>query len=272
MRLFNPYLYEKIHLLCVFFLTLIYYIRINRSYLSSYKLLARPQRHHLLLFSYVVAFIIVVGLRPVSFVFGDTVNYARIYEGMYGAPITVVGSEDSLFYLIMYYCAQSLDVRWFFLIIEFLYIIPIVLSCYRFLTNNYDIGILMCFAALSFYSYSVNGIRNGAACSIVMLAMSFLIGEKIEYKLEKFKELKDKKNPKSNYFIYFSYCYSNFFWEFDDLSNELANFSFYNQENFNFFELLNYIKELKYEECLEYNKKMFDLEITDSNSSIVIIK
>ena len=96
--------------------------------------------------------------------------------------------------------------------------------------------------------------------------------EAINAIFEKFKELKDKKNPKSNYFIYFSYCYSNFFWEFDDLSNELANFSFYNQENFNFFELLNYIKELKYEECLEYNKKMFDLEITDSNSSIVIIK
>ena len=182
MRLFNPSMYEKVHLLCALLLTLLYFIRINSQYLSSYKLLARRQ-NNLLVVLYVVAFIIVIGLRPVSFVFGDTVNYARIYDGMYGAPITVVGSEDSLFYLIMYYCAQSLDVKWFFLIIEFLYVIPIVLSCYRLLSNNYDIGILICFSALSFYSYSVNGIRNGAACSMVMLAMTFLIGERKEDKL-----------------------------------------------------------------------------------------
>ena len=139
--------------------------------------LIRRKRINILVLLYVFSFIFIVGFRPVSNVFGDTVNYARTYLDFSESSIPPLWtSRDPLFYILMWLCSQYLDVRWFFFFVEIVYVIPLIWASYRFFRNNYDIALLVCFAAFSFFEYGVNGIRNGAACSLVFLALTYIQG------------------------------------------------------------------------------------------------
>lgn len=173
MRLFDPFLYEKVHLLIILAFTIYYFSYLQRR--GAVKLLRR-QRVLYGIFFYSVVFILVVGFRPVHYVFGDTVNYAKTYSDFSQISERFTTSRDALFYLFMWVCSQVMTVNWFFFIVEILYVLPIIVACYRLFQKNYDIGALFCFAAFSFFTYSVNGIRNGVALSLVLLALTFIQG------------------------------------------------------------------------------------------------
>lgn len=170
-----PKLYSTTHLGIVLLLTLF-------SCLSFFNqkahILISKQRNNVFVVFYAIIFVIIVGLRPISGVFGDTVNYARTYSEMQGSPLFL--ENDILFTFLMWWCAQRMSVEYFFLIVEILYVIPMILACKRLMNKNYDIAILFCFAAFSFFTYGVNGIRNGMACSLVMLALTYIRGNLIE--------------------------------------------------------------------------------------------
>lgn len=174
MRLFDPFLYEKVHLLIVLAFSLYFFFRLQN--VSSKKLLMR-KRSSFGVYIYVLLFIIVVGLRPISSAFGDTVNYALGYEDFSLTAERIIVSRDSLFYSFMWLCSQHISVYWFFFIVEILYVLPITYACYRLLHKNADIGVLFCIASFSFFSYSVNGIRNGMALSLVLLALTYIQGD-----------------------------------------------------------------------------------------------
>ncbi len=126
-----------------------------------------------------ILFIIIVGLRPISgYYFGDTVNYAFGYYSLQSGVgnMLIDSGGDWLFYLLMSTCSQVMDVQGFFLIVESLYIIPVVIACKRWFSNNLTLALLFCFTAFSFFSYGTNGIRNGMACSLVILALSYING------------------------------------------------------------------------------------------------
>lgn len=173
MHLFDPFLYEKVHLLIVALFTVFYYFSIQ---LRSANKLMYPKKMGYMVFVYALLFIIFVGLRPISPAFGDTVNYASTYYNYSQIEEHITSSRDSLFYLFMWSCSHSMSVSSFFLIIEFLYVAPIVIGCLRLFRKNADIGLLFCFAAFSFFSYGVNGLRNGVALSLVFLALTFIEG------------------------------------------------------------------------------------------------
>ncbi|MFR9669528.1 MAG: EpsG family protein [Rikenellaceae bacterium] len=128
-----------------------------------------------------ILFTVIVGLRPISWqYFGDTGNYAIGYYALQaniGNSILLTTDGDWLFYLLMSACSHVMDVEWFFLIVEVFYIIPIVIACKRWFPNNLTLALLFCFTAFSFFTYGVNGIRNGMACSLVILALSYINGE-----------------------------------------------------------------------------------------------
>ncbi|WP_245208239.1 EpsG family protein [Bacteroides faecium] len=130
---------------------------------------------------YCIAFIILVGLRPVSYHFGDTVSYAHMYYG-YQRGTTLCDPESSewLFNGMMSRASHVMNVQYFFLIIEFFYIVPMLWACMRLVSKNGSIAMLFCLGAFSFFSYGVNGIRNGMACSLILLALSFVLGTKKE--------------------------------------------------------------------------------------------
>ena len=174
MWLFDPYLYEKVHNIIVLVISFLFFFYLWNK--SADKILQRKRSFTFPLI-YALVFIVVVGMRPVSNAFMDTVNYAHTYESYSGIEERIVASRDSLFYLFMWLCSQVMSVNAFFLILEFLYVFPIVLACNKLLKNNTDIGIIFCFAAFSFFSYGVNGLRNGIATSFMLLAISLLRGD-----------------------------------------------------------------------------------------------
>ena len=168
-------LYQPIFLAIVFIYTIIHYFRINP--LTSVGLLRRRSKRGGI-FLLTAAFILIVGLRPVASEFGDTANYALIYEKLSSASSFwgILHGDEIIFNSFMFFCSKVMDVSFFFLIVEVIYVVPIYLACRKLAGNNSDIMMLFCFAAFSFFSYGVNGIRNGMACSLIILALSLIQG------------------------------------------------------------------------------------------------
>lgn len=173
MFLLDPTLYEKAHLLILLFFTLYYCFMMQSK--KTISLLNR-RRSQSLVFIYAITFIVIVGLRPISYLFGDSIVYVKTYQSFSQSPELVDLTHDSLFYAFMWFCSQFLSVYAFFLIVEIFYVVPIILGCIRLMKNNSDIGLLFCLSAFSFYSYAVNGIRNGLALSLVLLAIILIQG------------------------------------------------------------------------------------------------
>lgn len=137
----------------------------------------------MLLFS--IFFIILYGLRPVNTgCFGDTVNYRKTYELLqnYGAS-TLDGlgkvESDWLFYNIQKFCVEIMDVHMWLMLMMCCYIIPIYKGCRQIDKKHGALLILFCIGAFEFYTFAVNGVRNGIACSIVILAVAALCKKKI---------------------------------------------------------------------------------------------
>lgn len=177
MALFSPIYYFPIYLYLTLFFVIFQYSKINT--LSGRTLIVRDNNNRFFLW-YVFLFVVIVGLRPVSNAFGDTVNYARSYILMAdGYAEADDMNSDWLFNNIMFWFAtHGFDVKWFFLFVEILYIVPLVMACKRISSKNYVLLLLFCISAFSFFTYAVNGIRNGMACSLVALAITYLQGDK----------------------------------------------------------------------------------------------
>ena len=136
----------------------------------------------IILFS--IFFIIFYGLRPVSKFFGDTGIYASQYYLLQNFGVFDLGGSeelysDWLFAFIQRFCAAIMDVHIWFLLMMCCYIIPMYKGCKQIDKKHGALLMLFCIGAFEFYTFSVNGVRNGIACSLVILAVSALIQKKI---------------------------------------------------------------------------------------------
>lgn len=125
-------------------------------------------------------FAIWIGLRPVSFVFGDTVNYARSYAELseYTNP-EIDWKGEWLWSMFTVACKNlGLSVNIYFLITEIGYIFTAVWAVKKFVPTSPYLGCLFLFSSLMFFTFGVNGLRNGLACHIILLAMAFLMEDK----------------------------------------------------------------------------------------------
>lgn len=171
-------LYFSIFIHSVLLLSLYQYFGMQK--MSQTTLLHTRKRVDWILF-YSVVFIFIVGLRPPTYQFADTGNYAYTYYAFQQKRIIYdPNAPEWLFYWLMMKCSSVMDVKTFFLIIEMCYVVPIILACKRLLPQSMGIAMLFCLGAFSFFTYSANGIRNGMACSFVILAFSFISGTKKE--------------------------------------------------------------------------------------------
>lgn len=124
-----------------------------------------------------------IGQRPISGIaFGDTINYARAYYSMQDGIFAPMDEKegDWLWDEFMYRCAQYMDVSSFFTIVDIGYFGFILLACRRLMANSIFVALLFNLGAFSFFTYATNGIRNGLACSIVLLVISLALGNKKE--------------------------------------------------------------------------------------------
>ncbi|EWH14032.1 hypothetical protein KLA_06872 [Cellulophaga geojensis KL-A] len=121
-----------------------------------------------------VLLILFIGQRPISGVyFGDTINYYRSYIAyQYGANISE-NVNDYGWHLFMKGSAQLMSVHSFFTIITFIYIYPMYRISKEFFKNYWYYAFLLFVVSFSFWTYGVNGIRNGAAASLFLWGISY---------------------------------------------------------------------------------------------------
>ncbi len=201
-----PSLYLPVFLLSVSFISAVMGVR----YLSSpnYELQEAVQSKIMRVFFPLAICLVLVfwlGARPTAPQFGDTFNYAWMYnmgaswnnrtlvvdesnddedkdddggEGSDALPNVNLSSEW-FFDWMMNTCRDvGLNVSVFFTIVEAGYILSALWAVVRLFPSNPLLALLFVLSSLMFYSFGINGIRNGLACHLVLLAMTFLLDSK----------------------------------------------------------------------------------------------
>lgn len=124
----------------------------------------------------IVVVILYMGLRPVlGHYFGDTTTYAykfyQIQDPFYIPEVNEKG--EYIFFFIMGWFAKYSSVHIFFLFCSTVYIGALWWAMKRIFGDYYYIPLLVAMSMFTFWAYGVNGVRNGMASSIVILAISF---------------------------------------------------------------------------------------------------
>lgn len=120
--------------------------------------------------------ILYMGLRPISGYFGDTINYAKgFYEAQHSRePFQWDWEGEWLFYNLLEWFAKFSDIHAFFLLCAFCYVFPLWLATQRIFKSYYYIPFLVILGMFTFWSYGVNGVRNGIGASIFILALTYI--------------------------------------------------------------------------------------------------
>lgn len=174
---FDPSLYYPVFIYSLLFLSVGYSISLSGQNITLFQ----QKTNNSILLIYIFCFVLFVGLRPISGAyFGDTFNYAQGYNAFVsGTRMLDPESKEWVFEWMQCQCSKVVDVHGFFLLIEILYIVPVLFACYRFVPHHYILMFLFCMGAFSFFTYGTNGIRNGMACSLIILALSCINGKVI---------------------------------------------------------------------------------------------
>ncbi len=122
-------------------------------------------------FFFITFVLLFVGLRPISWIFGDMLAYELYYQRFIDGE-EFISEGDYLFQIFMRICAKTMPIEWFFFICACLYILPLYYASKNFFKEYWFYSILFLIISLSFWGYAVNGIRNGIATSIFILAIS----------------------------------------------------------------------------------------------------
>ncbi len=112
------------------------------------------------------------GFRPLSGkYFADMRTYSYIFiRYQEGEPIRV--DKDIVFEFVTKVCAEIMTIDFYFFFCFLLYLYPMYRISKKFFGIYWFYAFFMLIASYSFWSYGVNGIRNGIATSIFLLALS----------------------------------------------------------------------------------------------------
>lgn len=120
-----------------------------------------------------------IGLRPVHYLFGDSVNYAMEYRLKDIYSVQIDWHQEWLWQWLLIGCKSlGMSVNSFFLVVAAGYILCAFWAVKRILPDDPMLGMVFVVSSLMFYAFGVNGLRNGLACHIVLLAMSYLLDDK----------------------------------------------------------------------------------------------
>ena len=171
----NPWYYSTVYYILFLFLcwaTVLYYIG------SAQQKILRAEGSPIQSAALILTVILIyfLGLRQVSGEFGDMYAYNRNYELMEPIYDAIDFNKEWLWNNFTVFCRNlHMNSHEFFLAIEFFYIGGMFWCAWLLMRKNLWIAMLFFFTAFSFFSYGTNGIRNGMACSIEIVAICLLI-------------------------------------------------------------------------------------------------
>ena len=177
----EPYYYNVLYYFLLLFLswvTVLYHIGSQGQ-----KILHAENNNSISQISAVIltAFLIYyIGLRPVSSGFGDMPLYAMNYEHttieIDYRPISL--HTDWFWDNFTIFCAHmGMNVNEYFFLIALVYYGTMFFCACYLSRHNLWLAMIFFLTAFSTYSYATNGIRNGMACGLVLVAMCLLLGE-----------------------------------------------------------------------------------------------
>lgn len=112
-----------------------------------------------------------MGLRPISSVFTDMKAYERTFNQYYNGA-SIVSQKDYLFHYFTFSSAKIMTVEVYFFVCACLYVLPLWVVSKKWFGSRSFYAFLLLVASFSFWPYGTNGIRNGIATSLFLLAIS----------------------------------------------------------------------------------------------------
>jgi hypothetical protein len=125
------------------------------------------------LFGFIIPVFIIlyIGTRPISSAFVDMVTYAQAFEV---AKLTgAVYYNDWLFNALILGLSQITTVEVFFFVCAAIYIAPVIAGLKKRHGDSAFAALLAMITSFSFFTYGVNGVRNGMATSILLAAIAW---------------------------------------------------------------------------------------------------
>ncbi|OEK08460.1 hypothetical protein A8C32_03145 [Flavivirga aquatica] len=123
-------------------------------------------------YTLLISLIIYLGMRPINGIFGDTVNYNKAYI-KYSLGGSIGDEADYYWHVFMQFMSQIVSIHVFFTICTFIYIFPLYRISKEFFGKYWYYSFIMFVVSFSFYTYAVNGVRNGAALSLFLWGISY---------------------------------------------------------------------------------------------------
>ena len=178
------FLYHSIYFIGLFILCILVSIKYSVSN-GNENIIKEVPSSQLFAVFFSILIILFIGLRPISGrYFTDMPLYSHMYNNIYDGTFNLNSAEHGewLFSYIGNFCKKiGLLDREYFLVLATLYFGLMVVTCWRLMRRNMYVAFLFCLMSFSCYSFGVNGLRNGIAASIMMLAITYLHIENKKY-------------------------------------------------------------------------------------------
>jgi hypothetical protein len=123
--------------------------------------------------SFLLVFVLLyMGLRPLHGIFMDMITYSQLFERIVeGNNVNLNGDLGFDFFIRL--SAKIMTVQMFFFVCAVIYVLPLWYLSKKWFGQYWFYAFLMLVGSFSFWAYGTNGIRNGLATSLFLLALVF---------------------------------------------------------------------------------------------------
>ena len=170
----NPHLYYPIYMGLMALLT----IGLSVRYAGYSNAFLRKRKEENIYPSLIlmIALTLFIGLRPLSGVFVDMMNYNEFYHALhYGKHFTFDWDADNLLFdnIFSYMGSREISIEYFFLLIAGGYFGCMWLAMRKMFPDDTLYAFVICLSAFSTFSYGTNGIKAGIAASVFLFALAY---------------------------------------------------------------------------------------------------
>ena len=129
---------------------------------------------------FLVFIVFYIGLRPLSWVFADMMEYNDAYYRLSSPQFKFSWEEENVLFknMMMFLSSKGFSSKTFFVIIAAIYFCGIFYAFFKLFPKDVLASFLVYLAAFSTFSYGTNGIKAGAAASLFLIAIAMNNREK----------------------------------------------------------------------------------------------